>query len=114
MSKPTSYTLAIAVILCLGALLPVHAFALDLAQAKKAGLVGEQSNGLLGVVKQNDADVQALVTDINARRVSAYARIANKNDTTKNAVQMLAGKKAIQKTPSGQYIKPAASWIKVD
>jgi uncharacterized protein YdbL (DUF1318 family) len=44
------------------------AFALELTDAKEQGLVGEQSNGLLGVIEvsQQAAD---LVKDINAKRI---------------------------------------------
>jgi len=50
--------------LCLTAL-PLAAA--DLAQLKSAGLVGEQMNGLLGLVKADAAaEVKALVNSINA------------------------------------------------
>ena len=53
------------------------AFAIELADAKSQGLVGEQSNGYLGVVK-NAPGVQALVDSVNAKRRDAYQKIAAK------------------------------------
>lgn len=49
------------------------AFALDLNSAKSQGLVGEQPNGYLGVVKATSEAVE-LVSDVNenaVRRISA-------------------------------------------
>jgi alkaline phosphatase len=39
--------------------------------------------------------------------------IANKNKTSLNTIEQLAGKKAIKKTPPGQYINVDGSWRKV-
>ena len=72
------------------------AFALDLQQVKSDGLVGEQLNGYLGVVKSNaSAEVRAMVDDINAQRKAKYQSIAAKNSTSVETVELLAGKKAI-------------------
>lgn len=97
----------------IGLLLAPVAVALDLGAAKQQGLVGEQINGLLGAVNTQRADVAELVEHINARRVVAYQKIAKKNGTELRVVQSLAGKKAIEKTPSGQYVRPGQSWKKV-
>jgi len=86
--------------------------ALSLHEAKKQGLVGEQTNGMLGAVRAATPDVKALIKDINSRRQAAYSRIAAKNGTSVDAVRMLAGKKAIEKTPAGQYVKPGGEWVK--
>jgi len=88
-------------------------WALGLQEAKSQGLVGEQSNGYLGVVKGGGADVKALIDDINAKRKQTYQDIARRNNTSLDAVEALAGKTAIEKTPSGQYIRlPSGEWIK--
>ena len=47
------------------------AFALDLDSAKSQGLVGEQPNGYLGVVKATSEAVE-LVSDVNEKRREAY------------------------------------------
>ena len=92
-------------------LLSVAAAALDLDQAKAEGLVGEQPNGYLGVVKATSGAVE-LVSDINEKRRAAYERIAKQNGITLDQVANLAGQKAIEKPPAGQYIKtPTGQWV---
>ncbi len=100
-------------VLAAALLLAAASHALDLAAAKQQGLVGEQRNGLLGAVNTQRADVADLVEQINARRVVAYQKIARKNGTDLQVVQSLAGKKAIEKTPGGQFVRVGQSWKKV-
>lgn len=86
-------------------------FSLDLDDAKNQGLVGETSSGLLGVVEAS-TESKALAQDINAKRIAKYKEIAKKNDMTLEQVSILAGEKAMQKTPSGQYIQNSAGkWV---
>lgn len=88
-------------------------FAVDLQQVKSKGLVGEQLNGYLGVVSTDaNAEVRDLVIDINAKRKSKYQSIAEKNSTSLETVELLAGKKAIEKTQSGNFIQTATGWKK--
>ncbi len=90
------------------------AFSLDLDSAKAGGLVGEQPNGYLAPVGSATPAVTALVNDINAKRKAAYTDIAQRNGTALDAVEQLAGKKAIEKTPTGQYVKlPSGEWTQV-
>jgi uncharacterized protein YdbL (DUF1318 family) len=90
------------------------AWSATLAQAKSQGLVGEQADGYLGVVAASaTADVKALVADINQKRRSEYQAIAQRNNTSLDAVEALAGKKAIDLTPPGQYVRlPSGQWVK--
>ena len=89
------------------------ALALGLDEAKKAGLVGEQSNGYVGsVAAKPDAAVAELVADVNAQRKAAYGSIAKKNGTKLAAVASLAAEKLIAKTPPGQYVKAGNNWVK--
>ena len=89
-------------------------WAISLQDAKAQGLVGEQPNGYLGLVKANaGADVKALMNNINAQRKKEYQAIARRNNTELNVVEALAGKKAIEMTPAGQYVKlPSGQWVK--
>ena len=89
-------------------------WAISLQEAKAQGLVGEQANGYLGLVKSGaPADVKALMNDINAKRKKEYEDIARRNKTDLNVVETLAGKKAIDMTPPGQYVKlPSGQWVK--
>jgi len=91
----------------------MNAFSLTLGEAKAQGLVGEQPNGMLGVVSNPTSEVVNLVADINNKRKSAYAGIAQRNGTDINSVQQLAGKKAMAKTPAGQFIKSGGQWQQV-
>lgn len=88
------------------------AMALDIDSAKSQGLVGEQPNGFLGIVKATSDAVQ-LAAEINAKRRIAYEAIAKKNGATLDQVAILAGQKAIEKTAPGSYIQtPDGQWIK--
>ncbi|OIO73919.1 MAG: hypothetical protein AUJ57_03355 [Zetaproteobacteria bacterium CG1_02_53_45] len=90
-----------------------NAWSADLQQAKAAGQIGEQSNGYLAVVGSAPGDVQALVNNINGQRRAAYQKIAQSNGTSLQAVEVLAGRKAIDKTPSGQYVRSASGqWVR--
>ena len=85
--------------------------ALDLSDAKEQGLIGEQSNGLLGVV-ESSAQVKALVADINAKRLAKYKQLAEKNGMSLDQVSILAGEKTTKKTPAGQYIQNSSGqWV---
>ncbi len=87
------------------------AFALDLQTAKAQGLVGETLTGYLAPVKATP-EVQQLVKTINTKRKAQYKKIAQRNGTSLQAVEQLAGKKAIEKTPPGQFIKTGGGWQK--
>jgi len=87
-------------------------YAMSLQQAKTAGLVGEQPNGYLGVVRAT-GEARAIAQSVNQKRRAAYQRIAAKRGTSLKAVDQVAGKQAIRKTPSGQYILSASGqWIR--
>jgi len=87
------------------------AMALDLRTAKTRGMVGETMTGYLAPV-QATPEVQQLIDTINAKRRQHYSKIAKRNNTSLQAVEHLAGKKAIAKTPTGQYIKINGSWTR--
>jgi uncharacterized protein YdbL (DUF1318 family) len=100
----------LALLFALGAALP--AAALDLADAKARGLVGEQADGYLGVVS-GGGEAGALAQQVNAKRRAEYAEIARKNGTTPEAVAALAGKKLVERTPGGQYVRGSDGvWVK--
>ena len=76
--------------------LPLPSWGLMLEEAKSQGVVGEQPDGYLGVVQPGaSAEVQALVNDVNQKRRHMYEDIARRNSTKLDAVEMLAGKTAI-------------------
>ena len=90
----------------------VAAAGLSLGEAKQQGLVGEQYDGYLGAVASNPTPaVRTLVNDVNGKRRAKYSQIAQTNDLTVSNVESLAGKKSIQKTASGNYVKAqGGSW----
>jgi len=94
-------------------LTPLLAFGVTLDDAKQQGLLGERSDGYLGLVKPSaSSKTVELMKDINRKRRDVYKGIAEKNNTTLSSVEVLAGKKAIKKTPSGQFIMQSdGEWI---
>lgn len=87
-------------------------WALTLDDAKANGLVGEQTDGYVGVVISS-TEAESLVTEINNKRKDAYSNIAEKNGITIKKVAELAGKKLIEKLPEGQLYKaPDGTWVK--
>ncbi len=87
------------------------AMALNLQSAKAQGLVGETATGYLAPVKATP-EAQQLVAAINAKRKQVYSQISQRNKTPLHAVEQLAGKKAIAKTPAGQFVNINGSWRK--
>ncbi len=100
----------VAVLFLIGGALP--AFALTLEEAKSKGLVGEKTNGYLGLVHASDGEAQALVNDVNQKRRQAYEDIARRNGTKMSEVETLAGEKAIQNTKPGNLIEGPGGWMK--
>ncbi len=93
-------------------LLALPVWALDLAAAKSQGLVGETPSGYLAAVK-GGGEAKQLVDGINAQRRAKYQDIARQNKIELSAVEQLAGKKAIEKTPPGEFVQlPSGKWIK--
>jgi uncharacterized protein YdbL (DUF1318 family) len=91
---------------------PATSMAIGLQDAKSQLLVGEKADGYLGIIKSSP-EVIALVNKINKARRQYYEDIAKRNGTSVDVVEKLAGKKAIDKTPAGQYVQlPPGSWVK--
>ncbi|HKM36063.1 MAG TPA: DUF1318 domain-containing protein [Thiopseudomonas sp.] len=82
----------------------------NLSQAKSAGLLGEQPNGYLGVV-QAQGNVAEVARLINEARRAEYERLAKGNNIQLSDVETMAGKKALEKTPAGQYIQLNGKWL---
>ncbi|MGD9947482.1 MAG: YdbL family protein [Desulfobulbus sp.] len=89
------------------------AFALDLQAAKSQGLVGETPTGYLAPVQGNAGnEVAQLVQSINQQRRQEYQKIAQRNNTSLQAVEKLAGQQALEKTPQGQFVLINGTWSK--
>jgi uncharacterized protein YdbL (DUF1318 family) len=94
-------------------LTPLLALSVTLDEAKQQGWLGERPDGYLGLVTPSPtADTVLLMKDVNRKRRTLYQDIAGKNGTALSAVEALAGKKAIEQTPSGRFImQPDGNWI---
>jgi uncharacterized protein YdbL (DUF1318 family) len=99
----------VALVLLVAAGAAVHA--VDLDEAKRAGLVGETLEGYLAAVATSPtADVTALVEEVNAKRRAEYQRIARDNNLALDQVEALAAKKAIDKTAPGGWVRVNGDW----
>lgn len=83
----------------------------SLAQAKASGWVGEQPNGYLGVISASGEAAQ-IADLINQARRAEYQKVAQQNGVALADVEAIAGKKAIDLTPAGQFIQQNGQWIK--
>jgi uncharacterized protein len=93
-------------------LLAAPAYALELQQARSSGLVGEKLDGYVAARSQT-SDVQALVTEINAKRRQEYVRISKENNQSIDVVAKLAAEQIINGLSSGVYYQaPDGSWKK--
>jgi uncharacterized protein len=80
-----------------------------LGDAKAKGLVGEQTNGYLGVIG-NDPQAAEIARLINEARRAEYQKLATENNIQLSDVEAIAGKKAIEKTEPGNYIRLDGPW----
>lgn len=95
---------------------PVWALSLNeamsaLPAAKSAGQVGEQPDGYLGVVSAS-GNAGEIARQINQARRQEYQRLAQENGIQLRDVESIAGKKALERTPPGQYILLNDVWMK--
>ena len=105
-----------ALVLAFGISASVLAMGLDEAKqkldsVKQEGLVGETPTGYLEVVGA-EGQAKEVVEAINSARRDEYKRIAEKHNIPVTQVETVAGKKAIEKTPSGQYVQMGGKWVK--
>lgn len=109
----TRSILTLLLALCLS--LPAHALDLNqamsaLGDAKASGQLGEQPNGYLGVVRPG-GQADEIARLINQARRAEYQKVAKGNGIALNDVEAIAGKKAIDRTPKGQYIQLNGQWL---
>ena len=85
-------------------------------QAKNACIVGEQSDGYLGVVTGQTASaaIKREIRDINQQRKSAYADLARRNGVTTEVTAALTAEKLIAQARPGQCYRNASGvWVEV-
>lgn len=79
--------------------------------ARKAGQVGEKTDGFLAVVGSQPASVQRLVDDLNIKRRANYAERAQAQNATLEAYAITQGCVLIARTEPGEkYQAPDGSW----
>jgi len=84
------------------------ALASPLTQPKADGLIGEQANGYIGLVRQDvPVEIRKLVEEVNAKRKAGYQGIATKQGVSLESVELVGGNTAIEKTLPGNYVRDA-------
>lgn len=92
------------------ALIAMPALALDLQQARTQGLVGEKTDGYVTAIKPS-AEVNSLVSSVNAKRRTEYTKISKQNGQTADVVGKLAAPQILENLPSGsQYQDASGAW----
>ncbi len=93
---------------------PGTALAGPLDDAKRAGQIGEQANGYVGLVSGNaPAGVRQMVDEINLKRRAEYRSLAQRNGTSLQAVEALVGKRLVERAPGGQFVRlPDGRWAR--
>ncbi len=86
----------------------------SLDSRKESGQVGEQLDGYIGIVTPTpSAELEAMVAELNKKRRERYTDIAKTREVDVSQVASLAGKKLVERTPSGQYVKDGSGkWRK--
>jgi uncharacterized protein len=85
-------------------------------QAKSQCIVGEQTDGYLGVVSGASAssEIRREVRDINQRRKSYYADIARRNGVSVEVTAVLTAEKLIGQARSGQCVRnQSGNWVEI-
>ncbi len=77
------------------------AYALDLHSARADGSVVETPEGYIKAAKPSD-EVNALVTDVNAKRRAEYERISKQNGQSVEVVGKLAAPQIAKSVAAGQ------------
>ena len=86
------------------------AFAMDLHQARSTGHIGEKLDGYVIALKPS-AEVNAIVSEVNAKRRLEYARISKQNGQPVDVVAKLAAAQIISGLDAGsQYQGSDGSW----
>jgi uncharacterized protein YdbL (DUF1318 family) len=100
--------------LCLLILGSNVAFAQSLHDAKARGLVGERNDGYVGyVVTPPDAEVKAMVKNVNGKRKAKFSETAKNNKLETAQVANLFYQRAVGATITGNYYQDASgAWVK--
>jgi uncharacterized protein YdbL (DUF1318 family) len=108
MMKRNDWITNLSLMLVISLLTTSIALASPLTQPKADGLIGEQANGYIGLVRQDvPAEIRKLVDEVNAKRKAGYQEIASKQGVSLESVELVGGNTAIEKTLPGNYVRDA-------
>lgn len=83
-------------------------WALSLNDAKAQGLIGERSNGYLGIVVNRPSPaIKVLVEDINRKRRTAYQNRAQKAGVNLKVIELRIGERLRSRASAGQFVQDA-------
>lgn len=112
MKKALASTLFIALAL---AAAPASAAPAAIEAAKAQCIVGEQTDGYLGVIDNAKADeaLKREVRSVNQQRKAAYAELAARNGVTIEQAAQVTAERLLNNAPSGHCIQtPEGGWVK--
>jgi len=91
-----------------------NAWAIGIQDAKAQGLVGEANTGYIAAVQSSaNAEVRALIAEVNGKRKAAFESTAKKTGTTVTQVAHRFYELAVQKTRPGHYYQDTSGrWQK--
>ncbi len=75
--------------------------ALDLQQARSQGIIAEQANGYVTVIK-NSPEATKLANEVNAARTQEYQRISKENGQPVDVVAKIAAGEIARKLNAGK------------
>ncbi len=88
------------------AVIATPAWAISKDDAKSQGLIGERSNGYLGIVTSSPtADLRSLVGQINEKRKAAYTSGARKAGVERSVFEIRMGQRLQERSPAGHFIQ---------
>ena len=95
------------------ALLVGTAHAIELADAKSQGWLGEQRDGYLGLVRSDaPPEVRQLLDQVNRQRTAQFEQIATRNGISINDAAAVFAREALQRTQPGNFIQGQGGWVK--
>lgn len=99
----------------IGAVTAANAASPVIESAKSQCVVGEQSDGYLGVVDEAAAseELKREVRAVNQQRKAVFANLAANNGVTIEDAAALTGKRLVENASSGQCVRlPDGAWAK--
>ncbi len=94
---------------------PAYAASAAIEAAKSKCVVGEQTDGYLGVIDAAKADeaLKREVRAVNQQRKAAYAELATRNGVTIEQAAQVTAERLLNSAPAGQCIQsPDGGWVK--